>query len=167
MTQSPTDPVQSKHLYRQRLSDRSRTMAVRSRTLRAASSEQLCETVPQTYAAETEARNLDSWGCHHESLRTVSTLKAPGSAPFLGHFLVKTQLLECGWRPEPESNRRARICSPLRNHSAIGPREAHVGGFAAAVKGDGPRATAMAISTNGGRPCLAHGAAADKSSLYP
>src|SRR3954471_22155359 len=26
-----------------------------------------------------------------------------------------------GWRPEPESNRRARICSPLRNHSAIGP----------------------------------------------
>ena len=27
------------------------------------------------------------------------------------------------WRPEPESNRRARICSPLRNHSAIGPRE--------------------------------------------
>ena len=31
----------------------------------------------------------------------------------------------CGkkWRPEPESNRRARICSPLRNHSAIGPGE--------------------------------------------
>ena len=28
------------------------------------------------------------------------------------------------WRPEPESNRRARICSPLRNHSAIGPRVA-------------------------------------------
>ncbi len=27
----------------------------------------------------------------------------------------------CKWRPEPESNRRARICSPLRNHSAIGP----------------------------------------------
>ena len=25
------------------------------------------------------------------------------------------------WRPEPESNRRAGICSPLRNHSAIGP----------------------------------------------
>ena len=25
------------------------------------------------------------------------------------------------WRPEPESNRRARICSPLRHHSAIGP----------------------------------------------
>ena len=29
--------------------------------------------------------------------------------------------LQCAWRPEPESNRRARICSPLRNHSAIGP----------------------------------------------
>ena len=26
------------------------------------------------------------------------------------------------WRPEPESNRRTRICSPLRHHSAIGPR---------------------------------------------
>ena len=28
-----------------------------------------------------------------------------------------------GWRPEPESNRRARICSPLRHHSAIGPHQ--------------------------------------------
>lgn len=35
------------------------------------------------------------------------------------------------WRPEPESNRRARICSPLRNHSAIGPGRA--GCFGAAV----------------------------------
>ena len=26
------------------------------------------------------------------------------------------------WRPEPESNRRARFCKPLRHHSAIGPR---------------------------------------------
>ena len=26
-----------------------------------------------------------------------------------------------GWRPGPESNRRTRICSPLRNHSATGP----------------------------------------------
>src|SRR3954471_12687591 len=39
------------------------------------------------------------------------------------------------WRPEPESNRRARICSPLRNHSAIGPKgpafpEAHPRGQA-------------------------------------
>src|SRR5438045_8563291 len=34
----------------------------------------------------------------------------------------KSELENGGWRPEPESNRRARICSPLRNHSAIGPR---------------------------------------------
>jgi hypothetical protein len=33
------------------------------------------------------------------------------------------------WRPEPESNRRARICSPLRNHSAIGPTAAMCAGF--------------------------------------
>ena len=26
-----------------------------------------------------------------------------------------------GWRPRPESNRGARICSPLRNHSATWP----------------------------------------------
>src|SRR4051812_10143559 len=34
------------------------------------------------------------------------------------------------WRPEPESNRRARICSPLRNHSAIGPPRAKWAGSA-------------------------------------
>lgn len=28
------------------------------------------------------------------------------------------------WRPRPESNRGARICSPLRNHSATRPRSA-------------------------------------------
>ena len=42
--------------------------------------------------------------------------------------------LESEWRPEPESNRRARICSPLRNHSAIGPRRGHVPDIAPAVK---------------------------------
>ena len=41
------------------------------------------------------------------------------------------------WRPEPESNRRARICSPLRNHSAIGPRSARFPAIGAEVKGDG------------------------------
>src|SRR5437667_4371482 len=45
------------------------------------------------------------------------------TAPFLGAFYAETGDPECGWRPEPESNRRARICSPLRNHSAIGPKE--------------------------------------------
>src|SRR6185436_11424167 len=28
---------------------------------------------------------------------------------------------KCGWRPRPESNRGARICSPLRSHSATRP----------------------------------------------
>ena len=37
------------------------------------------------------------------------------------------------WRPEPESNRRARICSPLRNHSAIGPPRGEMVGFGLAV----------------------------------
>ena len=37
------------------------------------------------------------------------------------------------WRPEPESNRRARICSPLRNHSAIGPRAVPFQGFSKLV----------------------------------
>ncbi len=27
------------------------------------------------------------------------------------------------WRPEPESNRRTRICNPLHHHSAIGPKK--------------------------------------------
>src|SRR3954454_4103458 len=40
-----------------------------------------------------------------------------------------SKLLKC-WRPEPESNRRARICSPLRNHSAIGPPRAKWAGLA-------------------------------------
>ena len=35
--------------------------------------------------------------------------------------LPGVNLIVWTWRPEPESNRRARICSPLRNHSAIGP----------------------------------------------
>ncbi len=43
-------------------------------------------------------------------------------------FLPETEGKDTGWRPEPESNRRARICSPLRNHSAIGPPSAHVRG---------------------------------------
>ena len=42
------------------------------------------------------------------------------------------------WRPEPESNRRARICSPLRNHSAIGPRQLCAGCvWKAALCGEG------------------------------
>ena len=71
------------------------------------------------------------------------------------------------WRPEPESNRRARICSPLRNHSAIGPEEA----LLSRECGGGQPRGAVAHSTddgwrtcqrmNGGWPAAA---AADKSS---
>lgn len=53
------------------------------------------------------------------------------------------------WRPEPESNRRARICSPLRNHSAIGPS------LPGAKPPDGTRA--LAIRLRLGNPCLAGG----------
>ena len=35
------------------------------------------------------------------------------------------------WRPGPESNRRARICSPLRHHSAIGPQALEMRGVSA------------------------------------
>jgi hypothetical protein len=35
--------------------------------------------------------------------------------------IVRSVFVRMCWRPEPESNRRARICSPLRHHSAIGP----------------------------------------------
>ena len=52
------------------------------------------------------------------------------------------------WRPEPESNRRARICSPLRNHSAIGPGNggAFVVSFAS---GSSPNASSVHLSMNG------------------
>ena len=51
------------------------------------------------------------------------------------------------WRPEPESNRRARICSPLRNHSAIGPGNggAFVVSFAS---GSTPNASSVHLSMN-------------------
>ena len=35
---------------------------------------------------------------------------------------------EKGWRPGPESNRGARICNPLRNHSATGPSGVNASG---------------------------------------
>src|SRR3546814_20376582 len=41
----------------------------------------------------------------------------------ISHFLDDCgRLWKLQWRPEPESKRRIRICSPLRHHSAIGPR---------------------------------------------
>ncbi len=49
----------------------------------------------------------------------------PAAEAVLWLFLPESQHLRV-WRPEPESNRRARICSPLRNHSAIGPPGAQI-----------------------------------------
>src|SRR3546814_14531225 len=50
----------------------------------------------------------------------VSLPSGKGAIPCVGDDAMKSR--EQVWRPEPESNRRARICSPLRNHSAIGPQ---------------------------------------------
>ena len=67
----------------------------------------------------TDRRGPQSLGMllYAESRRT-----GPSQAP----LTAETGSGETGWRPEPESNRRARICSPLRNHSAIGPRRGFV-----------------------------------------
>ena len=43
-------------------------------------------------------------------------------AEIMGFLIISEHWLTAIWRPEPESNRRIRICSPLRHHSAIGPR---------------------------------------------
>ena len=59
------------------------------------------------------------------------------------------------WRPEPESNRRARICSPLRNHSAIGPGAEPFGELARSVK-SGSRG---ALQWGGSSPVIQPGAA--------
>ena len=52
------------------------------------------------------------------------------------------------WRPEPESNRRIRICSPLRHHSAIGPPPAQMGGIGLAVNRPRARLPAMHAAAN-------------------
>src|SRR3546814_3579323 len=50
----------------------------------------------------------------------VSLPSGKGAIPCVGDDAMKAR--EQVWRPEPESNRRARMCSPLRSHSAIGPQ---------------------------------------------
>ncbi len=64
----------------------------------------------------------------HEIVRRLSRRRCgSGTSNCLCRGLDRLQTacvkicIRSGWRPEPESNRRARICSPLRNHSAIGP----------------------------------------------
>ena len=79
-------------------------------------------------------------------------------SPLLANPQVKS-FKTLGWRPEPESNRRARICSPLRNHSAIGPGNggAFVVSFAS---GSTPNASSAHLSMNGswrGFPPLIYG----------
>ena len=77
--------------------------------------------------------------------------------------------IRCRWRPEPESNRRARICSPLRNHSAIGPMsEAPL--WRRSLRGQGasaaqlhPKATASRVRSYFDQWRLAHRPFADKS----
>ena len=55
-----------------------------------------------------------------------------------------------GWRRRPESNRRARICNPLRNHSATSPRRRTPSSNAAAHRQGGkPRGRAAALPRRG------------------
>src|SRR5215216_1602359 len=68
-----------------------------------------------------------------------------------GHWLSAPGriALEGEWRPEPESNRRARICSPLRNHSAIGPRRSALpDAFADGQVGTGWREEKLPVRLN-------------------
>ena len=46
--------------------------------------------------------------------------KSPETVRFLDILNIHTLRSDL-WRPDPESNRGARICNPLRHHSAIGP----------------------------------------------
>jgi hypothetical protein len=59
------------------------------------------------------------------------------------------------WRPDRESNPGARICSPLRHHSAIGPERALVVAFCAAVNRE--------IVRSGQMRCLAAVAERDRT----
>ncbi len=96
------------------------TTAVRVRTA-APKSRVLFEAVPRNFGSETHCSFDCNGAAKSESPQKNSSRKRCAIAPFNSRVIVENQALKCGWRPEPESNRRARICSPLRNHSAIGP----------------------------------------------
>ncbi len=66
-------------------------------------------------------RSMEGGG--FQQLRT-RTSAAPAGGVRTRTTIVRDRTFRGGWRPEPELNRRARICSPLRNHSAIGPGRA-------------------------------------------
>jgi hypothetical protein len=77
-------------------------------------------TAPETL---TENPQNSSEKSHQRDLEATLYKADNGSFPgHLGEFCVGVLEADNAWRPEPESNRRARICSPLRHHSAIGPR---------------------------------------------
>ena len=102
---------------------RFRTAIVRKRTFEAARGGRADVTVRRNFSAETQAPIGQTLAVTSESPWKDSVAEWRGSRPLFRRSSVETQGLECGWRLEPESNRRARICSPLRNHSAIGPEE--------------------------------------------
>src|SRR5579872_2178511 len=63
-----------------------------------------------------------------QNIKSSLATREPSTQDMSGHLARRYPRLYVDhsgfWRPEPESNRRARICSPLRNHSAIGPGRA-------------------------------------------
>ena len=116
-----SEPGRTRHSKLSRRHVRFRTRAVRDWTTLPTSVRSPHQTVRRKFAAETDAQNRADSATRRPSPDTHWGPNSGGTAPFFARFLVETQPLKCGWRPEPESNRRARICSPLRNHSAIGP----------------------------------------------
>ncbi len=156
-----------------------RTCAVRERALAPGRDQPSGQTVHKKIPAETATRKWDLSGLGSASPRTDSVPNCPGTAPLNRQFSVETQGFECGWRPEPESNRRARICSPLRNHSAIGPKERGGALVASFALGSSPcgRSAAVDLGSCGSprklhcRPSfderrLARAVAADMSALH-
>src|SRR3546814_2360691 len=76
-------------------------------------------------------------GCRRRAI--MSTRGVMKGEPFavMRHAIQKRTIRASRiWRPEPESNRRIRICSPLRHHSAIGPRPPYRGSWAATSETD-------------------------------
>ena len=65
------------------------------------------------------------------SLITAPALAGGGKALRLWNAAPRQIHVTAEWRPRPESNRGARICSPLRNHSATRPSRRAVTGAGA------------------------------------
>ena len=100
---------------------RGRTMAVHKRTVALRMDRGHSTRFPRTALQRSALRIATPLEFRTPPPRKDCALKSRRSARYSTDILVKTQKLKWEWRPEPESNRRARICSPLRNHSAIGP----------------------------------------------